>query len=192
MGVQPTDLLQIIALSAAATIATELFMWLWAYRKDSFRTLRVNLDKQARKLDDLRSQPHAPGWQGKAAKQKKVEKLDRSIKMMLTKELGPMKFKQSLLMGATLLLLFRYASGWYNGHVVAKLPFEPFSLLAKLAHRGIPTPSANDCSFAFIYALCQAGIRPNLTKLLDLGLTRRMVEMSSMQAQDWAKPAELK
>lgn len=45
---------------------------------------------------------------------------------------------------------------------------------------------------AFIYALCQAGIRPNLTKLLDLGLTRRMVEMSSMQAQNWAKPADMK
>ncbi|EIE26956.1 hypothetical protein COCSUDRAFT_59450 [Coccomyxa subellipsoidea C-169] len=156
------------------------------------RHAQVNLDRQARKLDEIKAQPHAPGPQGKAAKQKKVEKLDRSIKMMLTKELGPMKFKQSLLMGATLLLLFRYASGWYSGHVVAKLPFEPFSLLAKLAHRGIPTPSANDCSFAFVYALCQAGVRPNLTKLLDLGLTRRMIEMSSMQAQDWAKPADMK
>lgn len=40
----------------------------------------------------------------------------------------------------------------YNGHVVAKLPFEPFSLLAKLAHRGIPTPSANDCSFVSAFA----------------------------------------
>ncbi len=62
---------------------------------------QVNLDKQARKLDDLKAQPHAPGPQGKAAKQKKVEKLDRSIKMMLTKELGPMKFKQSLLVCST-------------------------------------------------------------------------------------------
>jgi hypothetical protein len=49
------------------------------------------------------------------------------------------------------------------------------------------------CSMqAFVYALCQAGVRPNLTKLLDLGLTRRMVDMSSMQAQDWAKPADMK
>ncbi len=131
MDVHPGELLQIIALSSAAAIGTELLMWLWAYRKDSFRTLRVrhlypflrthvqtlhhlsrtcgallddihtylqvNLDRQARKLDEIKAQPHAPGPQGKAAKQKKVEKLDRSIKMMLTKELGPMKFKQSLL-----------------------------------------------------------------------------------------------
>lgn len=41
MDVQAFEVLQIIALSAAAAIATELLMWLWAYRKDSFRTLRV-------------------------------------------------------------------------------------------------------------------------------------------------------
>ena len=30
--------------------------------------------------------------------------------------------------------------------MVGKLPFEPFSLLAKLAHRGLESPAANDCS----------------------------------------------
>jgi len=34
----------------------------------------------------------------------------------------------------------------YGGHIVAKLPFEPFTLLAKLAHRGITSPAVNDCS----------------------------------------------
>ena len=34
----------------------------------------------------------------------------------------------------------------YGGHVVAKLPFEPFTLLAKIAHRGLDSPAANDCS----------------------------------------------
>lgn len=40
----------------------------------------------------------------------------------------------------------RVMSHRYGGHVVAKLPFEPFSLLAKLAHRGLESPAANDCS----------------------------------------------
>ena len=30
--------------------------------------------------------------------------------------------------------------------MVGKLPFEPFSLLAKLAHRGLESPAAIDCS----------------------------------------------
>ncbi len=41
---------------------------------------------------------------------------------------------------------------------------------------------------AFIYALCQAGIRPNITKLLDWGLSRTMTEMGQLGAQDWANP----
>ena len=41
---------------------------------------------------------------------------------------------------------------------------------------------------AFIYALCQAGIRPNVAKLLDWGLSRTMTEMSAIGAQDWANP----
>ena len=35
---------------------------------------------------------------------------------------------------------------------------------------------------AFIYALCQAGVRPNISKLLDCGLSRKMVELSTAQA----------
>ncbi len=41
---------------------------------------------------------------------------------------------------------------------------------------------------AFIYALCQAGIRPNVAKFLDWGLSRTMTEMSAIGAQDWANP----
>ena len=43
---------------------------------------------------------------------------------------------------------------------------------------------------AFIYALCQAGIRPNITKLLDWGLSRTMTEMGQLGAQDWANPKQ--
>lgn len=40
----------------------------------------------------------------------------------------------------------------YGGHVVAKLPFEPFSLLGKLAHRGLESPEPDDC--ALVRACC--------------------------------------
>lgn len=35
---------------------------------------------------------------------------------------------------------------------------------------------------AFIYALCQAGVRPNISKLLDFGLSRKMMELGTAQA----------
>ena len=51
-------------------------------------SLQANIDKQARKLEEIRAQPHAPGPQGKAAKQKKIEKLDKTVKMQMAKESG--------------------------------------------------------------------------------------------------------
>ncbi|CAK0748240.1 hypothetical protein CVIRNUC_001824 [Coccomyxa viridis] len=186
--VQPLELLQIVGLCFAAATAVEVLLWLWAFRSDSFRSLRANIDKQARKLEEIRAQPHAPGPQGKAAKQKKIDKLDKTIKMQMAKDLGGVRMKQTFLTAGVLLVLFRMTGKWYGGHVVGKLPFEPFSLLAKLAHRGLESPAANDCSVAFIYALCQAGIRPNVAKFLDWGLSRTMTEMSAIGAQDWANP----
>ena len=38
---QATEVLQIVVLSSAVALVTEAVMWLWAFRRDSFRTLRV-------------------------------------------------------------------------------------------------------------------------------------------------------
>lgn len=187
-GLQPTELLQVIGLCSGAALFVETLLWLWAFRSDSFRSLRANIDRQTRKLEEVRAQPHAPGPQGKAAKQKKIDKLDKAIKQQMAKELGGVRMKQTFLTAGILLLLFRMTTTWYGGHIIAKLPFVPFSLLAKVSQRGIETPAANDCGVAFIYALCQAGIRPNITKLLDWGLSRTMTEMGQIGAQDWANP----
>ena len=59
--------------------------------------LQANIDRQARKLEEVRAQPHAPGPQGKAAKQKKIDKLDKAIKSQMAKELGGVRMKQTFL-----------------------------------------------------------------------------------------------
>ncbi len=59
--------------------------------------LQTNIDRQARKLEEVRAQPHAPGPQGKAAKQKKIDKLDKAIKQQMAKELGGVRMKQTFL-----------------------------------------------------------------------------------------------
>ena len=60
-------------------------------------SMQANVDKQARKLEEIRAQPHAPGPQGKAAKQKKIDKLDKTIKMQMAKDLGGVRMKQTFL-----------------------------------------------------------------------------------------------
>ena len=52
-------------------------------------------------LEEVKAQPHAPGPQGKAAKQKKIDKLDKAIKTQLAKELGGVRMKQTFLVSCT-------------------------------------------------------------------------------------------
>ena len=54
----------------------------------------------------------------------------------------------------------------YEGVVLARLPFQPFSLIAGMSHRGIPGVDARDCGIIFIYVLCSMCIKPNLQHLL--------------------------
>ena len=63
--------------------------------------LQANIDRQTRKLEEVRAQPHAPGPQGKAAKQKKIDKLDKAIKQQMAKELGGVRMKQTFLVSCT-------------------------------------------------------------------------------------------
>lgn len=78
----------------------------------------------------------------------------------------------------------------FDGHVVAKLPFQPFSLIQGLSHRNLMGSDVTDCSFIFLYILCTMSIREvrsneywlltlmvlycsqNVQKLLGFGLSR--------------------
>lgn len=53
----------------------------------------------------------------------------------------------------------------FDGKVIAKLPFEPFSFLQGLSHRNLPGNDYKDASMVFIYALSSIAIRSNLQKL---------------------------
>lgn len=47
----------------------------------------------------------------------------------------------------------------FDGHIVAKLPFEPFSLIRHISHRNLMGEDYTDCSFIFLYILCTMSIR---------------------------------
>ncbi len=41
-GLQSVELLQVIGLCSGAALFVEVLLWLWAFRSDSFRSLRVS------------------------------------------------------------------------------------------------------------------------------------------------------
>ncbi|KAK9846660.1 hypothetical protein WJX81_008648 [Elliptochloris bilobata] len=153
-------------------------MWLWAYRTPSFRSLKVTLEKQARQLDVMKAGAPAAGAGAAKGKGRKAERLEKSMKMGVFRELTAIRWKQALVVGVGLLALFQVCSRAFNGLVVAQLPFEPVWWFKGLARRGLPEGhAATACGMAFIYALCQMAVRQNIVKALDLGPSRRMQEM---------------
>ncbi|KAK9820071.1 hypothetical protein WJX72_005785 [[Myrmecia] bisecta] len=178
------DCLTIVAVCVIASFVSEGVLYFWIYRSASFRSLKDQLERTAKKLDVLKQQSVAVGKQ--KAKEKRVEKLESSIKREAAKELSIVRFKQAIVMFAFGIGLYNLMSRWYVAPV-AKLPFVPFSFVANLSHRLLPGEDMTDCSMAFIYALCQAGLRPAVTKWLDLGLSRKMVAMQEFQPPTYDK-----
>lgn len=87
----------------------------------------------------------------------------------------------------------------FAGVPVATLPFHPFPFVHKVSHRGLEGDDFSQCSVvcgarhlercplqsrapmqAFIYLLCQVGIRPVVGKLLGWGPSRAMNSITAM------------
>lgn len=51
-----------------------------------------------------------------------------------------------------------------DGQVVAKLPFEPISLVRSMSHRNLAGEDFYDCAYMFIYVLCNISLRPIVQK----------------------------
>lgn len=177
--VDPWAWLPIMGISIAATLTIEFVLWLMVYRHQSFQSLRVSLARQAKKLEEIKAAPAVPGKL--KSKQKREKQIENQMRNDSAREFTTVKLKQSVLTMALVFMSYKFLGKSFEGKVVARLPFEPFSLLAKLTNRGLA--ELNDstaCAWTFIFAMCQTGLRPTISKLLDLGPSRQMMGLSSI------------
>ena len=109
-------------------------------------------------------------------------------------------------MMVSLFVMYKVVGRYIHGSV-ATLPFEPVKFVRNVSQRGLEDPELTDCAYvralcaarscqnenggenlrsavlqAFILALCQTGVRPSISMLLDLGPSRRMLNMGSFSA----------
>ena len=96
---------------------------------------------------------------------KKISTLDEQLKAR-NREMSMVQMKSTLFVGIILVGVYSLLNHLFDGQVVAKIPFEPFSLLRGMSHRGLPGSDPTDCSASFIYILCQLGVRANISKFL--------------------------
>eukprot|EP01095_Lingulamoeba_sp_RSL-Kostka_P014047 TRINITY_DN59_c6_g1_i1.p1 TRINITY_DN59_c6_g1~~TRINITY_DN59_c6_g1_i1.p1 ORF type:complete len:185 (-),score=42.12 TRINITY_DN59_c6_g1_i1:226-753(-) len=154
-----SDLIVIMCASLLSSAIAEGISWLLIYRTDSYKNLKSLIDKNTQKLEKLKER----STQSKSTS-KKIEQLDEITKG-LNRDMSMTKFKSLFAVSITMISFFGLLSSWFDGLVVARLPFEPISFIRNLSHRNLVGNDFYDCSMLFFYILCGIGLKSNLQKL---------------------------
>jgi hypothetical protein len=77
--------------------------------------------------------------------------------------------------------LWRLLSAHYKGVVMAKLPFEPFSITRRLTHSGLEGEDWSQCGFHFIYVLGSMAVRGMCMKFVNRDANEAMSKALSPQ-----------
>jgi len=156
------ECLQIVAISIASAVTAEVLAWFLIYRTESYSSLRNKIDKSNAKLEKLKESSQL--IDKKKSRDKRIEQLEQQLQDA-NRELSTSKMKSMFVIAITLISLFSFINSSFSGIVVARLPFEPFSLVRSISHRGLLGNDYFDCSAAFIYALCSMSLRTSIQKL---------------------------
>ncbi|KAH9592728.1 Calcium load-activated calcium channel [Schistosoma haematobium] len=158
------DTLSIICISFFTAFLGEGLTWLFVYRTEKYQKLKAEVDKQSKRLEKQRDVTESA--------------IDRTAKKRLEKQ--EERFKN---INRELSMASKIYSNQFDGRVVAKLPFVPFSWIQGLSHRNLPGSDFTDASFVFVYILCTMSIRQNVQKILGFAPSRSFNKQSTGFAQ---------
>jgi hypothetical protein len=145
--------------AVAASVINLFLSWLLLFRSATFRANVAYLEKMKRQAEDLR----ADAEMDEKARAKKIKRLDDDIAVK-SRELTMKNLRYHLISGVFVFVFNRVLRSFFQGVTVARLPFEPIALLARITHGGIETEDSRDGGFQFVYWLGTLLFRDVLTK----------------------------
>jgi hypothetical protein len=170
-------------LTAFSASGLNVFLsWLLLFRSAEFRRQANELEKKRKTIGDLKGKDDGST---DPATTKKIKRLEESC-TALTKDLGAKNMRYTLVSGALLFVLNRLIRAQFDGIVVARIPFEPFSILQKVTHSGLETQDGRDGNFQFVYWLGTLLFRDALMRwfgfqIPQISLSDRMTSMAGKQ-----------
>ena len=100
---------------------------------------------------------------------------------MQSTQLSSMKGYMSFAFVITQIASFSILSSWYDGQVLAKLPFTPIFPFSSIFRRGLDSPDLTEVSFLFFLIVTNTFFRPVLQKLLGFDMPRGVQAKGSFQ-----------
>ncbi|KXZ56763.1 hypothetical protein GPECTOR_1g688 [Gonium pectorale] len=177
-GVVVPPSVAIVGLSCFVILLVEVLTVLLVYSSSGFKRLVADIERSSKELDRLQAA-------GAAATTPAQKKRERTLEVQLaymSRDFYFYRMRQYVIMSACLFTMFYVLRTWYLGKSVAVLPFAPMFPFSKLAHQWLESPAATDCSFMFLYVVCNLGIKPNLAKLMGTVLPPSVQKATDMQS----------
>ena len=161
------DSIKIIVLAIFTNLFAEFLTWMLIYRTKKYKENKKQMDILSKKLEINKETIKG----NRKQLDKKIKQQENELKYM-GYEMMKIKFISMVIIGLFTFFFISLFSGLFQGIVVAKIPFVPFKLLRGLSHRGILSNDFTDCSFIFLYVLCNVSFRPIIQKLLGFAPPR--------------------
>ena len=162
-----TDSIKIVILAIFTNLFAEFLTWMFIYRTKDYKENKKQMDILSKKLEINKESIKGKNKQ----LDKKIKQQEKELKA-LGYEMMKIKFISMVIIGLFTFFFISLFSGLFQGIVVAKIPFVPFKLLRGLSHRGILSNDFSDCSFIFLYVLCNISFRPIIQKMLGFAPPR--------------------
>ena len=170
--INPIDCIKILFLSIFTNLFAEFLTWMFIYRTKKYKENKKQMDKLTKSLEVTKE-----STKGKRKQiDKKIKQQENELKYMGF-EMMKIKFISMIIIGLFTFFFISLFNGLFQGIVVAKIPFVPFKLLRGLSHRGILSNDFTDCSFVFLYLLCNISFRPIIQKILGFAPPRTANKM---------------
>eukprot|EP00741_Cyanophora_paradoxa_P019860 tig00000217_g19168.t1 len=169
------DALTVVGIAALSSILSEFLSWILIYRTDSYNRLTKQIAGLSSKLERRKEATVSVTKQKSAAK--RIDKFEEELKN-LNREMTMSKMKSNFALAIVMITVFTAMNSVYDAKTVARLPFEPFSLVRGLSHRSLLGSDYRDCSATFIYVLASMSIRQSIQKFF--GFQPRAAQANTM------------
>jgi len=166
-----------IGVALLTTGFSEAFTWYTTYRTTRWKGMKADLEKGAKKLEKMRTEQMT---KSDPKLVKKIEKEEERLKGQV-KELQQIKSKGMLVISLLTIFIMTTFRKRFAGVVVARLPFEPVSVFRNIAHTTIEGDDYYQCSFIFLYILCNMALRASVQKFMGFTNSRAVDNLSSAQ-----------
>uniref|UniRef100_A0A0N4ZX66 Calcium load-activated calcium channel n=1 Tax=Parastrongyloides trichosuri TaxID=131310 RepID=A0A0N4ZX66_PARTI len=151
--------IQTIGIALATSIVGEIIRYYALYSREDYANIRALIIKQSISVDNKqKSNDNTP-------RIKKRIEIEMERLRQYHKDLSKIKYKVTI--GTVIMFMFfmGYFHQYFDGIVLAKLPFEPIPPISYFTHKGLAGDDVTDCSFPFFYLFCTISIRQHVQKI---------------------------